>query len=124
MTDHRKGSEHAVLLQEAKKKLLERKAELESELTELSRSQEAPDQTQEPGDQAQSISLETLKSSLQDTELAEYNRIKQALQMIDLGTYGICIDCEQPISEKRLKLFPNATRCIACQEQYEERMNR
>lgn len=121
MTEHRKSSEHTALLKDAQKKLLERKAELESELAELSRLQEAPDQTQEPGDQAQSVSLETLKSSLQDTELAEYNRIKQALQMIDLGTYGICIDCEQPISEKRLKLFPNATRCIACQEQQEER---
>ncbi len=41
--------------------------------------------------------------------------------MIVDGTYGICIDCCQPISEKRLKSYPNATRCLSCQEVVEER---
>jgi DnaK suppressor protein len=103
-----------------KKELMERKNELEVQLAELYRAQEAPTQIQDPGDQAQSISLETLKISLQDTELEEYNRIKQALKMMEQGTYGICVDCEQPISEKRLKLYQNATRCLVCQEYLEE----
>ena len=76
---------------------------------------------QDSGDQASSSSLETLRISLQDAELEEYNRILKALQMIDEGTYGMCFDCGQPISEKRLKLYPNATRCLSCQEQLEEK---
>ena len=46
--------------------------------------------------------------------------IVKALEMIDEGTYGNCIDCEQPISERRLLSFPNASRCISCQEKAEE----
>ncbi|MGB8467993.1 MAG: TraR/DksA C4-type zinc finger protein [Candidatus Babeliales bacterium] len=124
MAELRKKGEHDKTLQEAKKKLLERKEQLEEQLIELSQTEDSVDQVQDPGDQAQSHSLETLKISLQDTELAEYNMIKQALQMIELGTYGVCTDCEQPISEKRLKLYPNATRCINCQELVEEKQKR
>ena len=100
--------------------MLERKKELDEELAELY-SQKAIDEVQDIGDQASSSSLETLKISLQDAEVEEYNRILKALQMIDEGTYGMCSDCGQPISEKRLKMYPNAMRCLLCQEQLEEK---
>ena len=64
--------------------------------------------------------MESLKSSYQDTKLSEYRRIIKALDMIKDGTYGVCIDCEDGISEKRLKLFPDAARCLSCQESFEE----
>jgi DnaK suppressor protein len=64
--------------------------------------------------------MESLRSSLQDTRIDEFNRIVKALKMIEEGIYGICADCELPISEKRLKLYPDATRCLACQEIFEE----
>lgn len=107
-------------LETIKKKLLARKNELEEQLAELYKTKEVPSQVQDPGDHAQSLSQETLNISLQDTELMEYNMIRQALKMIEQGTYGLCIECEQPISEKRLKLYPNATRCLVCQELLEE----
>ena len=107
-------------LESIKRKLLLRKNELEEQLVELSKRKEAPMQMQDPGDHAQTLSQETLNTSLQDTELMEYNMIRQALNMIEQGTYGLCIDCEQPILEKRLKLYPNATRCLICQELFEE----
>jgi DnaK suppressor protein len=121
VTEAKKGIEG---LESIKKKLLARKNELEEQLAELYKTKEAPDQIQDPGDHAQSLSQETLNISLQDTELEEYNRIRQALKMIEQGTYGICIDCEQPISEKRLKLYPNATRCLVCQELVEEQQQK
>jgi len=62
-----------------------------------------------------------LSNSLQDTNVHEYNRIINALEMIEDGTYGICIDCHERISPKRLKSYPDASRCIACQEIHEER---
>jgi DnaK suppressor protein len=34
----------------------------------------------------------------------------------DDGTYGICKECEEPITEKRLKAVPWAKYCIKCQE--------
>jgi len=61
-----------------------------------------------------------LRNSLQDTEFEEYNRIVKALQMIEEGSYGMCVDCSKVISEKRLESYPDATRCVVCQELFEE----
>ena len=106
--------------EEVKKELLKRKLELEEELTRLSKEKFSEDQVQDPGEQALSSTMESLKVSLQDTEREEYARIVKALEKIEDGTYGICADCGQPISEKRLKSFPNTSRCLICQEAYEE----
>lgn len=104
-----------------KEKLLARKRELEQELAEIAASdQGASRQSQDIGDQVLSASMETLKVSLQDNEVAEYKRIIQALKMVQDGTYGICIDCDQPIAERRLLSYPNASRCLRCQEAFEE----
>jgi DnaK suppressor protein len=45
--------------------------------------------------------------------LAEINH---SLQAISEGSYGICVDCDEPISMKRLETIPWAPRCIRCQE--------
>ena len=42
-------------------------------------------------------------------------RLKAALAAIDAGTYGICVDCGEEISEGRLKALPDAVRCVPCQ---------
>src|SRR5215467_15830198 len=39
-----------------------------------------------------------------------------ALHRIDLGTYGVCAQCEEPISAKRLEAVPWAKFCVRCQE--------
>ena len=46
-------------------------------------------------------------------------QLDEALRRLDDGTYGICEDCETPISPGRLRALPFARRCVACQEQYE-----
>jgi DnaK suppressor protein len=117
-----KTAESEKRVESIKEALLIRKQELEEQIAAL-HVEQAPDDTQDIGDQASSASMETLRISLQDAELEEYNMILKALTMIDNGTYGMCADCSQPISEKRLTLYPNATRCLLCQEQLEERMN-
>lgn len=107
-------------LQQIKHELQARKLELEQELARSSKEKFSDDQVQDPGDQALTSTMESLRSSLQDTRIDEFNRIVKALTMIEEGTYGICVDCELPISDKRLKLYPDATRCLACQEIFEE----
>ncbi len=44
-----------------------------------------------------------------------------ALRRMRDGTYGICADCEKKIPAARLHAKPEATRCIACQTEYERR---
>lgn len=107
-------------LEGIKKELLERKQKLEEAMSMLYKEKVSDDQVQDTGDQALSSSLEEIKISLHNNELDEYQMVMRALEMIDNGTYGICSECGNPISERRLQLFPNSTRCLACQEALEE----
>jgi DnaK suppressor protein len=115
---------HDKKLEVIRKELVERKQELDALLAQ--RTHETTDQEaagKDAGDQASSSTLEILNKSLQDNEYDEYNRIVHALTKIEDGTYGICIDCNEPIPEKRLKYYPNAARCLVCQEMYEDSVN-
>jgi len=98
-----------------------RKSELEEKLTRMAKERVSDTEVQDPGDQALTSTMELLKTSFQDSEIGEYNRIIKALEKIENGTYGICVECGKPISEKRLKSFPNAARCLICQEEFEEK---
>lgn len=103
-----------------KKDLEIRKLELEQEMTGLYQEKFSDDQVQDSADEALTSTMENLKASLHDTKNVEYKRVIQALEMINSGSYGVCVDCSKPISEKRLKYYPNATRCLLCQETFEE----
>ena len=108
--------------QKIKEKLLDRQKELDDILKGLSEEKVADvTEVQDPGDQAAAASSEDVMLSIQANEYEEYRMINKALQAIEEGTYGKCIDCGNPIAEKRLLLYPNATRCITCQEAAEER---
>ncbi len=41
-------------------------------------------------------------------------KINQALEKIKKNKYGICDNCKKEIEAKRLKVVPEATRCIKC----------
>ena len=111
-------------LEKIKEVLLERKKELEEAIVQLQAEADIFGQTQDQGDQAISAAFETLKSSLHNNEYEEFKMISKALKMIDEGTYGVCADCGQPISERRLQSYPNATRCLPCQEAAEDERER
>ena len=107
-------------IEEIKATLLGRKRELEQELPNVYKERVSDDQVQDTADQALTSSLEGIKIALHDNEHDEYQMVLRALKMIDNGTYGICSECDDPVSKRRLELFPNATRCLKCQEAYEE----
>ena len=107
-------------LEKIKAVLLARKKELEEAIAQLQSEGAKNDQVQDQADQALSSAFETLKSSLHNNEYEEYKMIEKALEMVDAGTYGMCVDCQQVISEKRLQSYPNATRCLPCQETEED----
>ena len=52
---------------------------------------------------------------------ARVRELKDALARIENGTYGICLDCEEEIPEKRLMARPTTRFCIVCQETREKR---
>src|SRR5215467_13994018 len=48
--------------------------------------------------------------------------IADALHRMDQGLYGICLECEEPISTKRLNAVPWARYCVSCQESIAQRI--
>ena len=46
---------------------------------------------------------------------------KLALRHIEVGTYGSCDNCGQPIGKGRLQAFPRATLCVKCKQREERR---
>jgi DnaK suppressor protein len=51
-----------------------------------------------------------------DRESTLLRQVKAALRRISDGSFGTCLDCESPISPKRLAAVPWAARCLQCQE--------
>jgi len=47
-------------------------------------------------------------------------RIDQALERLEAGQYGTCIECETEIAERRLRALPFAVRCQLCEEAREQ----
>ena len=52
-------------------------------------------------------------------EMLDQSRL--ALRHIELGTYGSCDNCGQPIGKGRLQAFPRATLCVSCKQREERR---
>ena len=49
-------------------------------------------------------------------------QIGDALHRMDVGHYGVCPECEEPISSKRLDAVPWARYCVTCQESIASRI--
>jgi DnaK suppressor protein len=43
-------------------------------------------------------------------------QVDAALERIDHGEFGMCLECEEPIPTKRLAVVPWAAYCLHCQE--------
>jgi DnaK suppressor protein len=46
-------------------------------------------------------------------------KIEHALRRLDGGTYGVCAECDEDISEQRLRAIPFAVRCQSCERRHE-----
>ncbi len=44
----------------------------------------------------------------------DLNRIRAALERIEEGSFGLCLQCEEPILEKRLEIDPATSLCLDC----------
>jgi RNA polymerase-binding transcription factor len=51
------------------------------------------------------------------------NRIVAAIERLDAGEYGVCIECGEAIAPARLRVMPEVTTCVRCQDRL-ERMGR
>jgi DnaK suppressor protein len=75
------------------------------------------EQTQNLEDLAIQAHEEWLYLSRNSIDVSLLREIKAALARIEDAEYGECMECEEPISNKRLEAIPWARYCIACQEE-------
>jgi len=75
----------------------------------------------DPTDRASLESDRNFLLRIKDRERKLITKVKEALDRIDDGTFGICESCGRPISEKRLMVRPVTTQCIDCKTEEEKR---
>lgn len=51
--------------------------------------------------------------------LERVNRLSAALDRMNEGEYGVCVDCDEPISLARLDALPEVRTCVRCQARLE-----
>ena len=73
----------------------------------------------DPTDRATLESERNFTLRIRDRERRLISKIKGALDRLDLGTFGICEECGEDISDKRLKARPVTTLCIKCKKEQE-----
>lgn len=96
--------------------LLKRRQELMRTLTGLDVLQRRPAGSSFPesGDQAMRDLEGEGIALLAESQSDELQRIEQALERIDVGEYGVCQACGEPIGQQRLRALPSATLCVQC----------
>jgi DnaK suppressor protein len=67
-------------------------------------------------DQVMLLHDEFVSMKLSNLERETLNRIDAALERLDSGEYGFCIECSGTISARRLEAIPWASRCVQCEE--------
>jgi RNA polymerase-binding protein DksA len=60
-----------------------------------------------------------LDYTLEENSEHVLSAIDAALERIEDGSYGVCMNCSQPIAPERLEARPWATLCIDCQRKRE-----
>ncbi len=107
------------------KKVLEAKAE------EVSRSMSAQKAAQvvsrldipsDEGDLSQQHHEEWIFLNRNTIDSKLLREISGALRRVEHEHFGICLECEEPISKKRLDAVPWARYCVTCQEQVAARI--
>lgn len=75
-------------------------------------------------DEIQGNMLAEMANQLNTRNAAKLNQIQAALKRLEDKTYGLCLDCEEAIPDKRLLANPYAQLCVSCAEDRENEEKR
>lgn len=111
--------------------LLSKKTEIETAITTLKEHRRGEDQFRSSDSYFEEIDRADNEMSAQqyygllERKYSELKRIESLVNRIYKNEdFGWCEDCGERISPKRLSVMPDATRCIACQREYEKMESR
>lgn len=77
-----------------------------------------------PAELGTELYMTELNNALKVHEENILSDIRDALEMIDQGTYGICGHCGKEIPAGRLEAIPYAKHCLECEETFENSPHR
>ena len=99
-------------------RLLERRESLFRQVTEAEMSSRERDleATQDPADMAANAYTKELLISMSANDRGLLALIDEALLRIEAGKFGDCVNCSEPMQEKRLEAVPRARYCLKCQD--------
>jgi DnaK suppressor protein len=92
---------------------------LEIRQTELQKANNGPIEIEVTSDELDRIQQATEREYAIGSLERNFNRLREvsaALRRLDAGTFGVCGNCDEEITPKRLAAVPWATFCIVCQE--------
>jgi DnaK suppressor protein len=107
------------------RKVLEKKADELRRSMSAQKAAQVVSRLEEPsdeGDLSQQHHEEWIFLNRNTLDMKLLREISAALYRIEHDTYGICPECEEPISTKRLDAVPWARYCITCQEEVANRI--
>jgi DnaK suppressor protein len=115
--DEKKGNLRSMLISKREEILKEVRSEISSYIK--GETKQLVETALDDGD----LSIVDLSEDIRFKHLGSHRddllKIDESLRKLDEGTYGICEDCGDEISEARLKVLPFAIYCIDCQEKRE-----
>jgi DnaK suppressor protein len=76
----------------------------------------------DPLDLAQDYRSKERRSAMLVQSKRQLQQVEAALQRLDKGTYGKCVQCGAAIEPARLRVLPYAALCVRCQERQEALM--
>ena len=93
-------------------------AELEETIEQLKESAKpvSPDNAIGRLSRMEAMSEQNIKMANLKQAQARLVGLKGALKRVDTEDFGLCQECEEPIAEKRLKIFPETLLCTVCME--------
>ena len=102
-------------------RLLSRRESLFSQVTEAEMSSRERDleATQDPADMAANAYTKELLISMSANDRKLLQLIDEALERVEGGEYGECVNCGEPVAEKRLDAVPWTRYCLKCQDMQE-----
>ena len=99
--------------EEHRKALIARKEELQSRLVTIEDELDDP-LPKDFEDQAVELEDDEVLTTLGEAGVLELRQIDAALDRIEQGTYGECLNCGNEISAERLEAVPHAALCRDC----------
>lgn len=104
---------------ETYRKILEKKADEVARSMSAQKAAQVISRQEHPhdeGDLSQQSHEEWIFLNRNTLDMKLLREVQDALRRIAQGTYGVCFECEEPISVKRLDAVPWAKFCVSCQE--------